>query len=251
MKKHIRMILLLVSVAITLSFTSVKTQAASNYENEIMATPLYKTLENARKTVGVKAVNKIIASTDVTPQNVEIVSLWARDAFKNKKRNPRYGLIYADSMATMATAFKSKNEKIYRQFMDTGLVVFFSSQLIAREDVARCTDKTAGQNYIANWSSDIGRLYVNYARDNYNKDQKNKLTQISINISNSRDLLYKDKSACASGIKAMEKAIENGKCDKNGACNGTEYVSLITMKDWMPIRHSIQKRLTDYLANLK
>jgi hypothetical protein len=220
---------------------------ASEYENKIKSTPLYKSLENAKINGGIAAVNKLIDNLEISSNSLEILSLWARNAYHDKKRNPRYGLIYADALAIMAQSVKSKSEKHYAQFMDTGSLMFFSSQLIAREDVARCKDNSAGLNYIASWSNKASKSYIDHI-STFDESQMEMFYKRVTAVSNSRDLAHKDKSACAGGMSAMSKALENDKCDKKtGACNGSDYVELIPMKYWATKREDIQTGMYDYL----
>lgn len=244
----IKTFLLSAALSLTLNYTAL----ASNYENNIQATPLYKSLEQARNNEGITGVNKIIQRTAIDAKAVEVISIWARNAYLNKKRNPRYGLMYADSLATIARSLQNKDEKLYKQFMDTGSLMFFSSQLIAREDIARCEDKTARANYIMNWSSDYGRKYYDYVA-NYNKQQRNEFYNAVISVSNSRDLSHKDLSACASGMKAMSRAIDEGKCDEaTGACSGgEEFVTLIPMNAWATERQKVQSNFKDFIDKTK
>jgi hypothetical protein len=240
----LKTLILTVVIAIGLYSSSV----ASDYENNIKSTALYNTLEQAHKTEGIAGVNKVINTTTINTNAVEIISLWSRNAYLNKKRNPRYGLIYADSLATIAKAMQDKNEKLYKQFMDTGSLMFFSSQLIAREDIARCKDKTAGVQYIMNWSSDYGRKFYDYVA-NYDLKQKHDFYKSVLSVSNSRDLSHEDLSACASGITAMSRSIDEGKCDHTtGECSGGEdYVTLIPMKYWAIEREKVQNNFKAFL----
>jgi len=224
--------------------------------NEVTDTAIYQSLVKAEKG-GMKDVNKAMrdALADRSVEKLNIVAVWARDAFFRPSRNPRYGLLYSDSLRMMADAAQQSGQDEARgALLETGTVTFFTSQLIAREDVARCEDKTAGARYLQNWSGDLQKLYVSYF-ETIGDDHKKKLLDAAIGFSNERDLEKADRAACASGMKAMNQAIENDECVKdaenNFSCNAEKYVTLISDDVWHQARKTIQDDMVKSLIAVR
>ena len=233
----------------------------SPHEFELQSTELYTALSKAYEERAFLGVSKLVYSVEPTMANVEIVSLWLRDAYVlQPRKNPRFGLLYADTLQMMARAHKSKDEAGYRGLMETGVVAFYSSQLIAWEDLARCADRTAGLLYRQNWAGEVGSIYSGYFRSLDGEKQQELLRTVR-SIAANRDVSEPDRSACASGIGAMRRALEAGRCDsfdpledvpiprlphvdelaKEYRCDGAEFVTLIPDEEWRTRREEVRQ----------
>ncbi len=214
---------------------------ANEYEDKARLSSLYQQLEKARMN-GMAELNKIIVNPTVLDgDNIHVLSVWAKDAYIHY-RDPRYGLIYSDALLNISQRYSdTKNLK------DTAALMYFSSQLIVREDMNRCKF-TPSITLISQWSSND--MYKSHFSNVDSKTQDYIFDRI-IAFSNTRDLKEKKPYVCASSIQAVNKAIENGDCTKSGACNSTQYVSLdadfIEDSKWQKKRIEIQNGLKEYL----
>lgn len=208
---------------------------------------LYEKLTLANENGGLPAIDKLIDEHGLNNfQDLNTLSIWLRDEYKKPQRNQRYGLMYADALYNMSKSFKDGG----RPLLDTGTFVFFSSELIARENVARCTDTTAVSAHLQQWGSDLKKTYYQHYLSMSPEDKEQTLKLI-MDFTQSRDLSYKDKVACAVGIKAMSQAVEEGKCSKDGSCDSSEYVTFIEDEEWQKKRQEVRDALVKYLSSPK
>lgn len=172
----------------------------------------------------------------------KILAGWAHDHYISTiDRNPRVGLIYAGSLAEMASEYlQTRNETEYYKNMRNGLGVFISSQMIAYEDIARCADKSVGSSYAAMWRT--GATYKSYKKFLASESEKNRVAawQAAKNLSDTRELKRADREVCASGADAIARAQLKGKCVAGEACDASEYVELLSNSQWMPLRAQVQ-----------
>ncbi len=200
---------------------------------------LYQHLDAAELASGYTGVSEINYTLELTLDNVETIALWLRDAWIDRpKKNPRYGLMYSLSLQQLANFHRERDrEGVYRELMETSTLAFYSSQLIALEDLARCSDSTGGLVYRTNWSDERAEVISTYYASRSPADRE-QILSVLMNFAGNRDLGDPDRGACGSGIKAMRKAMEAGACrpaeewqtvhrpENSQVCEGEEFVRI-------------------------
>jgi hypothetical protein len=143
--------------------------------------------------------------------------------------------------------------------MEVGTVAFYSSQMIAWEDLARCAEPTAGFLYRQNWSStgSLGSIYSAYL-SSLDPEKRQELVETSPFVAANRDVSEPDRAACASGMEAMRKAHQAGRCEpipegspshRSGllgnqfACDAEVFATLIPDEEWHPRREEVRRTL--------
>lgn len=196
---------------------------AADYEAGIKKTQLYAKLDKAWLESDVSAVKAIVDGGAVkTPQDLETLALWLRNNYVLAiRRDARLGLLYAESLWSIAKPYKAAGkDKEFATIMDTGAMAFYSSQLIAFEDIARCANKGAGAAYSANWiKGDVVKAYNDYAQS-LNEDPKIALWLRANILADERETSVADKDAC----------VDTG---------DTTDVKLVTDEQWKPLRKKI------------
>lgn len=196
---------------------------AADYEAGIKKTQLYSKLDKAWLEGDVSAVKAIVDGGAVkTTQDLETLALWLRNNYILAiRRDARLGLLYAESLWNIAKPYKAAGKnKEFTTIMDTGALAFYSSQLIAFEDIARCADKGAGAAYSENWiKGDVAKSYGDYAQS-LKEDPKIALWLRANILADERETSVPDKDAC----------VDNG---------DTKNVKLLTDEQWTPLRKKI------------
>jgi hypothetical protein len=127
--------------------TPPRENAVSDYEIAQHAKAYYIELDAAEAAGGQPAVNRLYAATTWDWEKLEAAALWFRDAYLHRPvHDPRHGLLYADILLGMARAVEH-HAKAHATYMESGAIAFHSSQLVAREDLARRAEKNVGLRY--------------------------------------------------------------------------------------------------------
>lgn len=236
---------------------------ASTSARKIQSTELYRALSQADAERGFVGVNALMYGLELRTSNLEIAALWMHDHYKLiARKNPRIGRTYAEVLQLWASVLKDQahDETGYQQLMDTGVIAFYSSQMIAWEDLARCAEQTDGLVYRQNWSpaESPGSIYLAYLRS-LDGDKRRELIDNASMVAAQRDATEPDRGACGSGMEAMRKAQAAGKCRRISedspahrrdltpgtqlACDAAEFATLISDREWHPRREEVRRAL--------
>ncbi len=132
---------------------AVREGRAAEYEDTLKSDPLYSFLTQTELESGIDGIKKaavaIYENADETA--FDVFNLWLRDAYYRENADPRYGLMYADTLHYRAMEWQFKDQDRYNRLMNDGAFAFFSSYLMALTDTGRCADVSAGQAYLNNW----------------------------------------------------------------------------------------------------
>ncbi len=232
--------------AFMLVFAGVATPANAARKNQTEA--LYAKLDTAWRSGKDVAVRNLINGGEVHNfERRQVLANWAEKNYTfSVSRNPRMGLIYAETLALMGDEYaRTRKDVDYYKTMINGLGVFLSSQLIAFENVARCADKSVGSSYISNWTQ--GAAYQTYKQflERQSDADRNGVWARAKNLSDTRNLERKDRELCATGADAIARAQVADDCQnvKGGGetCHAVNHVEFVSDEAWNASRQKVQE----------
>ena len=122
---------------------------------------------------------------------------------------------------------------------------------------ARCAEARVGTRYLQNWRSELAGLYRGHL-DSRPGAKRAQLVEIVFRTTRDRDTSEPDRAACGSGIEALKKAMEAGRCgaDPNPPsevgnyvlCEGGEFAELVSDPEWRPRRDAVREAFYESLA---
>lgn len=247
-----------------LCFVATNTQvSAQSYQKKAVETPLFKKLVLAKKNNGFAGVESVLQEMEKNADNINALSLFARDVYKTNPHEPRYGKLYADTLNAIMKIYELSGVQ-KESLMKTATMAFYSSQLTARENIARCEDRSAGQSYLMGWRSKRAKEMASFIQS-LPKAEKDAHIKFILSFSAKRDLSKADREPCKDGIKYVQKAMDADKCvershapingktpkGKNIVCDGSDFVEFIDEAKWNEKRKAIQKSMAKFLAGEK
>jgi hypothetical protein len=228
-------------------------------------TAFFQELEKAAKQDKSTAVKKLLDKKGrLSSEQINIFANWAKKAYVRDLNHPTYGLWYAQTLKTMSEGLKKHGKQdVSEELMKTASVMFISSELIARENISRCADKTAGQNYLMNWITPkppYRKELLNHFKGLDAASQK-KGFGIIMMFAEKRKTNEKDYLSCNDGMEAIKKSMDGGKCvgkphptvngvtpkGMNYICDGRDYVRFIDDAEWQQKRVAIRKNMVSFL----
>lgn len=219
-------------------------QAAKKYTDKEIETIIHEKMDKAWSTHRFDGVNQVVKATGMdTFIEQQSIALWAQKKYELKyDRNARVGLLLADSLGGMAKAYaKGRREEEANKALASGALAFFSSQLIAYEDIARCADNSAGKAYAALWQK--GGSYEQYKKflAGLPEAERKKLWSESLQIASERNVGRPDKQICATGTDAIAKSQMDKQCMADPEnCDPVQFVELIKDDVWQTRREQVR-----------